>query len=177
MKYRYVIDIYDYECSSETVVTHDIQYTKEEFDAICKECIKESLLTELSTKSILAMAEDGEILQLTKYDFDEHIGAWTENEYNNVYYIRSDMFKLLELKGFEIESIPVEARFCANEFTYITENFSDEMLSLFNRRKEVEKFPVLSDEKAHELCCFLEENAKTVDEAIALIKQWTESNT
>jgi hypothetical protein len=176
MKYRYVIDFCDYECSYETVVTHDTKYTQEEFDAICKECIKESLLTKLSTESIPAMVNDGEIVQCVKYDFDERVSAWGDNNYTHMDYVAPSMFKLLELKGFEIESLPMEARFYANEYTYIRENFSEEMLSVFNRREEAEKFPILSDEKAHELCCFLESNAKTVEEAISLIKQWAESN-
>lgn len=176
MKYRYVIDFCDYEFSYKTVVTHDTKYTKEQFDAICKECIKESLLTKLSTESIPAMANGGEIVKCAKYDFEEYISSWTENDYTHIDYVSSAMFALLELKGFEIESLPLEARFYANQYTYIRENFSNEISELLIKREETEKFPVLSDEKAHELCCFLESNAKTVEEAISLIKQWTESN-
>jgi len=176
MKYRYVIDFCDYECSNETVITHDTKYTKEEFDAICKECIKESLLTKLSTESIPAMVNDGEIVQCVKYGFDARVTSWCEANYTDIDYVSSGMFALLELKGFEIESLPMEARFYANQYTYIRENFSEEMLSVFNRREETEKFPILSDEKAHELCCFLESNANTVEEAISLIKSWIESN-
>ena len=176
MKYKYVIDMNMCDYSIETVLLHDTKYTKEEFDTICKECIKESLLTKLSAEPIQLMTSDGEILECQKYEFGEYVTAWTNNDYRNIDYIQSNLFNLLKLKGFEIELTPIEVRFCANEYTYITENFSDEISSLFAKRHDTEKFLIVSDEIAHDVCSYLESNAKTVDEIDTLINLWIESN-
>ena len=177
MKYRYAFDISDYECSQETILLHDERYTKEEFNTICKECIKECIVTKLEMLRIPVMTDDGEILEVVKYEDTEKLSVWMSDNYTNLDYIRSDVFKSLKSRGFEIESLPLEASFYANEYTYIRETLSDELVRIFEWKQTQNECVVISDMQSSDLCDYLESNAKTIEEAFDLIPEWLTKNT
>lgn len=177
MKYRYAFDIGNYEYSQETILLHDERYTKEEFNAICKECIKECIVTKLEMLRIPVMTDDGEILEVVKYEDTEKLSVWMSDNYTNLDYIRSDVFKSLKSRGFEIESLPLEASFCANEYTYIRETLSDELVRIFEWKQTQNECVVISDMQSSDLCDYLESNAKTIEEAFDLIPEWLTKNT
>lgn len=174
--YRYIFDVYDFECAHSTVLLHETKYTNDEFIAICTECIKECLVNNLSNHLIPIMTEDGEILELQKYDDCEYVSAWTNDSYKHLDYIGRDVFKALQSKGFIYEELPQpQGRFGINEYTYIDEYLAEDVNSILNKRKKEENIPVLNYEQSSDLCEFLEANAKTLDDVVPMVKQWIES--
>lgn len=171
--YRYKFSLYDFECGYPTIFLHPLKYRREEFEQICTDCIKLVVVQNMYTMQIPAVSEDRDIVSVIKYDYQENIVVWSNDDHTNFDTLFPMFVNEMVKLGFEVERKNVEASFGVNQYTYIDEYLKDDVNRILDTRIQSESIPTITDDIYDDMAAYVEKNATDVEHAVKLIREYT----
>lgn len=171
--YRYLFSVGDFECSEDHIFQHEMKYTETEFKALCQQLIKEAVEKKLVSTEMFAFDEDGSLVKISSNSSDGGypFTVYTTDDYRMFSEYWEEFKALMIERGFTLESLPLQASMCINDYTHITETLSESVTRILDNREELENLPTIEWIELDSIEKYVREHATSRSHAIKLLKE------
>lgn len=171
--YRYLFSVGNFEYSEDYVFLHETKYTEEEFRTLCHQVIKEAVESKLVKTEIFAFEEDNSIVKISSNssEVEYPFTVYSTDEYKMFTEYWEEFKALMLERGFTLESLPLQASMCINDYTYINERLDQTVSRILDNREELENIPRIEWIKLDSIQQYVSENATSREHAIRLLKE------